>query len=715
MRATPEPLTTLTHNPDNPYFGWMGPVLMWIWTKTPKRGLKYYSFALLVLALCVLPKGLEKRNANGELMRHVPSAAALPVAILAAGGAGYIASKFEEYAAMLDGEREALEVDYIELDTAQTTLRRTQRKADVAFGQHQIYKALPPEVAAEVKPKQPTSVEPIEDSKLLADALSGNLKLKVKGKESSEKNPADDNSTDLEPTNPDSYHTASGGLKIASEPRSRFRYFKGSVRGKAVSCIDLSAVDSYCGVPVVDLAEDIARDDKTTFLIGVTGSGKSQLTARTIGLAHQYKPLTDGAVITHKSPNRKDGEVFNYAGLEDSDEYWIVAGEGNSTYEHEKEIERLRSFVGRAFADLKSGRSAESPGLLVIDEYGNGLVAIDIISNGLVSEGKKPVGTQLEAYYSNCVRKINTQGNSNKVRGLITSHDSINDELKMSVGERRNARFVYLGRGSELDSIETVLDPSRKMMSKYEAAELNALVSQYKGAHRQMGSPENVVLALTNVASVGWRLVIVSQNLDVPRINATATNPPKHSIGYAGDGDTQLMPKLKRPAPDTDSPDPKDKEIKDDEQETEMKPINLDAHRAALDRLWNISTDDENLPARTETEPPSAEPSATAPIDIDKHANAKESDFIGGTAPGWMTYGDFSYLMEKLQQHLATPDGMSLALFRNKLWLYRDSEGIDGLARLTEALNWLEENEIVELEVEKPHRVYYLGIDHLKD
>ena len=710
MRAAiPEPLITITHNPGNPYFGWMGPMLMWIWTKAPKRGLKYYSFALLVLALCVLPKGLEKRDASGNLTRHVPSAVALPVAILAAGGAGYMAYKLEEYAATLAGEREAFEIDYIELDTAQTTLRRTQRKADVAYAQHQIYQALPPEVAAEVKPKQPTSVEPIEDSKLLADALSGNLKLKVKGKED-----ADEKRAESDSVKPDSHHTASGGLKIAAEKKSHFRYFKGKIRGKAVSCIDLTSVDSYCGVPVVDLAEDIARDDKTTFLIGITGSGKSQLTARTIGLAHERKPLTDGAVITHKSPNKQDGEVFNYAGLEDSDEYWIVAGEGNNAYEHQQEIERLESFIGRAIADLKSGRSAESPSLLVIDEYGNGLVAIDIISNGLVAEGLKPVAAQLEAYYSNCVRKIITQGNSNKVRGLITSHDSINDELKMSVGQRRNARFVYLGRGSELDSIETALDPSRKMMSKYEAAELNALVSQYKAAHRQMGSPENVVLALTNVASVGWRLAIVSQELDVPRINATAVNPPKHSIGYAGDGDTQLMPKLKQPEPETESPKLNEK-INDDKEKREMQPINLDEQRAALDRLWHVPIDDENLPARTETEQPAAESAATESIDVDKHTKAKESDFIGGTAPGWMTYGDFSYLMEKLRQHLATPDGMSLALFRNKLWLYRDSEGIDGLARLTEALRWLEENKIVELEQEKPYRVYYLGIDHLED
>ena len=732
--ATPtDSLTTFTHNPDNPYFGWIGPVLIWCWTKAPKRGLKYYSFALFVLLLCVLPKGLEKRDANGNLTRHLPSAVALPVAILAAGGAGYIASKFEEYAATLAGESEALEVHAIELDTAQTTLRRTQQKADVAFAQHQIYRALPAEVAKEVRPKQPTNVEPIEDSQLLADAISGNLKLKVKGKENADEG-ADgdrteartDNSTIPKSTNTGNYHTASGGLRIAAEPRSRFDYFPGEVRGKKVSCIDLSSVDSYCGIPVVDLAEDIARDDKTTFLIGITGSGKSQLTARAIGLAHQYKPLTDGAVITHKSPNRRDGEVFNYAGLEDSDEYWIVAGEGSSAYEHQQEIERLESFVNRAYANLKHGRSAESPSLLVIDEYGNGLVAINIISDGLVAEGKKPVSTQLEAYYGNCVRKINTQGNSNKVRGLITSHDSITEELNMSVGERRNARFVYLGRGSQLDSIELTLDPTRKMMSKYEAAELNTLVSQYKTAHRQMGSPENVVLALTNVASVGWRLVIVSQNLEVPRINATAVNPPKNSIGYVGDGDIQLMPKLKRPAPEPEPTDLADEEeTTDEEYRNDMQPASLDEQITTLNKLWDIPTNSENGSTGLEIE--QLEPETITPepavldtvIDSgemsDRHANAKQSDFIGGSAPSWMTYGDFSYLMEKLQQHLATPDGMTLALLRNKLWLYRDSEGIDGLTRLTEALRWLEKDKIVEMESEKPYRVYYLGIDHLKD
>ena len=713
--------------PSNPYFCWALPVLRYLWTQAPKRGLTYYSGLLLVLLLWIVPKAFETGNQQmtGQPQRQteqrVPSSIALPLAVIAAAGAGFVAEKLNEYSVILDAEQEALSERAIEVEAANTSVRRTKLNADVAHTQHQIYEALPVAVAAQLRPApQQRRQSAEEEAKDLADSIAGNLK--VKGKEAMAEGTASDTTASLIPftLSQDQYspnsdgvgYTASYGTIIAASDHKTCRYYRANIRGKDSLCIDLKNEASYCGLPIVDLADDIARDDKTCFLIGITGSGKSQLTARTISLAHQRKPLTDGAVITHKSPNKKQGEVFNYAGLETSDEYWIVAGEATGSYELEQEIEALKSFVYRAIGDLKNGRSYESPSLLVIDEYGNGLEAIGIISQGLVADGHKPIASQLSALYESCVRKIITQGNSNGVRALITSHDSINDELNMSVGQRRNARFVFLGRGAELDSIETTLDPTRKMMTPDESAELRALVSQYKAAHRAMRSPDNVVLALTNVASAGWRLVIVSQDLHVDRIGFTATNPPKGSIGYTSDDATSF-------AAATEDVAAEDTVTDDDDLVASDSPDPMAKAKAELDALWNINTFSENddvsqfltVNDRNTNDTDDHGSASTDKQERDDGTLANEA-LIGGTAPSWMTYKDFDYLLGKLRDKLATPDGLPVSRFRIDLKPYH---GPDGLERLKAALTWLEEAQIIEMETEKPFKLYFLGTEHFED
>ena len=708
--------------PSNPYFCWALPVLQHLWTQAPKRGLTYYGGLLLVLLLWIAPKAFETGNQQTtsqpqqQTEQRVPSSVALPLAIIAAAGAGFVAEKLNEYSVILDAEQEALSDRAIEVEAANTSVRRTKLNADVAHTQHQIYEALPVAVAAQLRPApQQRQQSAEEEAKDLADSIAGNLK--VKDKETTTQGIATDTTStpsqaQYSPNSDAVGHTASYGVTIAIGDHKEYRYYQGSIRGKASLCIDLNKEDSYCGLPIIDLADDIARDDKTCFLIGITGSGKSQLTARTIGLAHQRKPLTDGAVITHKSPNKKQGEVFNYAGLETSDEYWIVAGEATGSYELEQEIEALKSFVYRAIGDLKNGRSYESPSLLVIDEYGNGLEAIGIISQGLVADGHKPIASQLTALYESCVRKIITQGNSNGVRALITSHDSINDELNMSVGQRRNARFVFLGRGAELDSIETTLDPTRKMMTPDESAELRALVSQYKAAHRAMRSPENVVLALTNVASAGWRLVIVSQDLHVDRIGFTATNPPKGSIGYTSDDATSFTAATEDVAAEDTVTD-------DDDLVASDSPDPMAKAKAELDALWNINTFSENddvsqfltVNDRNTNDTDDHGSASTKEQERDDGTLANEA-LIGGTAPSWMTYKDFDYLLGKLRDKLATPDGLPVSRFRIDLKPYH---GPDGLERLKEALTWLEEAQIIEMETDKPFKLYFLGTEHFED
>ena len=397
--ATSSDLTSLP-TASNPYFGWALPMLRYVWTQAPKRGLTCYGGLLLVLLLWIAPKAFETGSKQVNIQpqsqteplvephsepykepygaQHMPSSVALPIAIIAAAGAGFVAEKLTEYSVILSVEQDAVSEQAVELDAANTSVRRTRLKADVAHTQHQIYEALPPTVAAQLRPtpkQQRQSAE--EEARDLANAIAGNLK--VKGKNTTPEDTVTGNtlgnttspttSADSAPspanTSPDPQamdlqatgHTASCGVTIAAGNPEDYRYYQGNIRGKKSLCIDLNNARSYCGLPIVDLADDIARNDKTCFFIGITGSGKSQLTARTIGLAHKRKPLTDGAVITHKSPNKRQGEVFNYAGLEASDEYWIVAGEAIGSYELHQEIADLKSFVARAIGDLKHGRS----------------------------------------------------------------------------------------------------------------------------------------------------------------------------------------------------------------------------------------------------------------------------------------------------------------------------------------------------------------------
>lgn len=381
--------------------------------------------------------------------------------------------------------------------------------------------------------------------------------------------------------------TNDDGVVAASPSKYRFFKRKNAQSSTTERCVDLNGHTHYAGLPIVDVALEMAKESRGCIGVGPTGTGKSQLLKQAIAAQDRLCPATDFTVFAHKSSNQSRGERLDYCGLEDSDDLYLLTASMNGPRLEEAATrfhQRLISLQGIM------ERGSQVPSVVVIDQINQGIKAANKAERQaarLAAEDEEGDGyypyKHLEEIYKDDLSTMLVDGREKCVKAWVFGHANTNEALGLGHQIKENVFYLGLGRDGIYSAVLNPLKNDRFIAVTAERQHLIATFQEYITAHKEYGSPVNVVLALTNCGHEGWRLVVLPQLSDPDPITLGVTNPKASTH-------TQAINAADAPAPPvtTAPPSPDTTEV--------------DAARRALDAQFN-NTDKtaQYSPAQTRT------------------------------------------------------------------------------------------------------------------
>ncbi|NEQ48663.1 MAG: hypothetical protein F6K11_00830 [Leptolyngbya sp. SIO3F4] len=318
--------------------------------------------------------------------------------------------------------------------------------------------------------------------------------------------------------------TDGDGIIDVQDGKYRFYNRKNSQTGQKERCVDLKGHTHYAGLPIIDLASEMARESRGCLGVGPTGTGKSQLLKQAIAAQHRSDSTTDFTVFAHKSANTARGEKLDYCGLEDSDDLYLLTASMSGGV--------LEDAAYRLYGRLKTlqgimERGSKVPSVVVIDQINQGLVAANKAERyALRDDDGEILFPYLEQTYKDDLATLLVDGREKCVKAWVFGHANTNEALGLSHQIKENVFYVGLGRDGIYSAVTNPLKDDRFIAVPSVRKALVEKLQAYLKAHEEYGSPVNVVLAISNCGSQGWRLVILPQLPDPGPIELGVTNPP---------------------------------------------------------------------------------------------------------------------------------------------------------------------------------------------
>lgn len=498
----------------------------------PKRALVLYTATIAALLLWLIP-------VRYRLRPSVTLAFTTISAAILASAAGAL----ESWQDQLDAEQEDTAYDKALHRQAIETVATTQQYANVTAARLQASAVLPEHLREpDLKDPQANQQADFDEFKQLMGV--GKKKPLIEG--------------DLD-----------GDGIVDTGNQNKYRVFsrKNAQTGQRERCIDLTGHTHYAGLPIVNVAEEMARESRGCIGIGPTGTGKSDLLKQAIAAQHRIDETSDFSVFAHKSANTARGETLDYCGLEDSqDLYLLTASMGGDV---------LRDAAANLYSRLKVLDSlmeagSRVPSIVVIDQVNQGLVAAEKAERqGARSDDDDVPFPYLTETYKESLCTFLVDGREKGIKAWVFGHANTNEALGMGHQIKENVFYLGLGRDGIYSAITNVLKDDRFIAISPIRKALAEKLETYLTAHKEHGNPVNIVLAITNCGSEGWRLVVLPQLPTPEPITLGFTNPP--AIGKRQQTPIEKQTRSSPPAADT------------------AKHQTVDAMRAALEQSINAS------------------------------------------------------------------------------------------------------------------------------
>lgn len=484
---------------DNDDRRWLGgqtaQLFIALFRTAPKRAIILYGGTLIALFLWLVP-----------IRYKVRPTLTLSLTLTAAGILAATQSELERWQKQIEATE--ADADY------QTALHRQATEAVLTTQQYANVTAARLN-ASQVLPEY--LIEPdLQDPKLTQAAEFEEFKRMI-GASDSEDSPGQTTALLKGDTDGD-------GVVDIQQGKYRFYTRRNPQTGQKERCVDLTGQTHYAGLPIVDLASEMARESRGCLGVGPTGTGKSQLLKQAISAQHRCDLTTDFTVFAHKSANTARGESLDYCGLEESDDLYLLTASMSGGV--------LEDAAYRLYCRLRALQSimekgSKVPSVVVIDQINQGLVAANKAERyALRDDDGEILFPYLEQTYKDDLATLLVDGREKCVKAWVFGHANTNEALGLSHQIKENVFYVGLGRDGIYSAVTNPLKDDRFIAVPSVRKALVANLQAYLKAHEEYGNPVNVVLAITNCGSQGWRLVILPQLPDPDPIELGITNPP---------------------------------------------------------------------------------------------------------------------------------------------------------------------------------------------
>ncbi|MFG6107694.1 hypothetical protein U2F10_36065 [Leptothoe sp. EHU-05/26/07-4] len=533
-----------------------GTFAAYLWETLPKREIVYYTGLISGLILWLWPLGTTLRPAYK-----------LAMLIGAAGLVAASADALDNYQDELDDHREKhVTKRAITLQNAETVELSTQYAA--ATQKRLVSNSALPEHLVEADLAVPQQKE--------ADDVSGDDGFVefVKGAEAMR--------SELDPSEVEGGAAALVAASVKALPAQKLKFgTRTNPRTKQKErVVDLTGHTSYCGLPIVDLAHEIAIDARGCLVVAPTGCGKSELQKRSIRAQWEYHAQTNFTIFAHKNRNQKTGEGLDFAGMEDTKDLFVFTASQRG--------EKLLSAALDLKARLQSIDSwidtgCEVPHVVVIDQTNQGIVAAANAQREANLREDYEILASFENDYVSTIRTGLIDGRTQLVKIWSFAHANTNEALGIGHQFKTNVSYTGMGRAGNYSAVSSPLKTKFYVDDDETRKQLLIDLATYLEAHKQNKSPVNVVVALTNAGHDGWRLIVLPQPEAVQPIDFSATNPSKDD--FDGDG----LPDVPLPsdsAPTTTS--------------EEASPVTPSEARITFESLLNVKYTDEQKRTATE-------------------------------------------------------------------------------------------------------------------
>ncbi|MEM9803844.1 MAG: ATP-binding protein [Cyanobacteria bacterium P01_D01_bin.56] len=318
----------------------------------------------------------------------------------------------------------------------------------------------------------------------------------------------------------------SNGDGLAPQPKGTLKFSRvyNKKKRKKELHVDLTGHSHYAGVPIVNLAQEMATESRGCIGVGPTGTGKSTLLRHAIAAQYAIDESTDFTVIEHKASNRAKGETHNFCGLEQSKDFYELSASMNGP----DLAGAARQFYRRLYAlQGVMSRGSLVPSVVIIDQINQGLKAASKAgSYASRQEEEQGYPVELDAIYKDDVASFLVDGRELGLKAWVFGHANTNEALGLEHQIKENVFYIGLGRDGNYSAVLNPLKGDRFIALKEDRTRLAEQLQEYLKAHAEYGSPVNVVLTITSCGGQGWRLVVLPQLPEPEPIHLGVTNPP---------------------------------------------------------------------------------------------------------------------------------------------------------------------------------------------
>jgi len=323
--------------------------------------------------------------------------------------------------------------------------------------------------------------------------------------------------------------------------------------------IDLKGLTSYCGIPIEDLAQEVVDSDKGFLGVGPSGAGKTEFIKRLVYLQWLKDKTTDYNLFTHKD----DGDALDYAGLEACQNCYVMP----STQRGDK----LRAIARKVESQIKvltrmlDGQPSV-PMVVIYDQSNSGIKACnnasrmgkdEMIQHNRTCDPEDKWDTRtwdfqdLPRLYDDLIESGWLDGRSKGFRVWNFSHLNTTSGTGQDHQVKEGVYYIGLGRKTITSALYNPVKNDLFIPDNAERKELKERLETFMKHHRSIGSPANVVIAITDYGGEGWKIVVLpQQEARLPRIELGPTNPPIDASSYEYDRADGIDPVSGAPTPD---------------------------------------------------------------------------------------------------------------------------------------------------------------------